>query len=563
MSSAIPDLTGWLDDPATERGIRFADRGGDWDFWSYPRLADRTHRVAGGLVAAGLRRNDVVAIVQTSGPDFVTALFGVLAAGGTPTPVAPPMTFQDPDAYATHVAALLAAARPALVVCEPRLVARVGPLAAAAGVVRVVTVDELAASPWLATQPSAALALLQFTSGSSGTAAGARISRSALSANLAAITDWLGIRPQDPTASWLPVHHDMGLIGCLLTPVVNGTDIWLLSPEDFVRGPARYLRCFGLLGARLTAMPSFGLAHIAHRVDPTDLVGCDFAQWRAIIVGAERIDPHVLNRVHELLAPFGLDRRAYLPAYGLAEATLAVTGLPLADQWRETAIDPAAVVPGTPVRDPASAERSARMVGCGYPVRGVSVTIVDDQGQDLPDDHVGEIAVRGASVADGYVAHHQPARVSRFDTGTLYTGDAGFLRDGQLYVLGRLGDSIKIRGRTVFAEDLDASLGSLGASSRRLVTVLGDRAGQPTVLVIMEQPHPRWAEHAVELLTPRTEGAAVYPIVVPRGTITWTSSGKPRRRALWTAFLDGRLDPAAPPLAAAAACSTATTTTTP
>ena len=112
--------------------------------------------------------------------------------------------------------------------------------------------------------------------------------------------------PDDPTATWLPIHHDMGLIGCLVTPVMNRSDIWVLEPEQFIQAPLRYLRCFGELGARLTAMPNFGLAYIARRIRPEQLDGLDFRQWRAVIVGAERVDPAVLDAFTKLLAPHGL-----------------------------------------------------------------------------------------------------------------------------------------------------------------------------------------------------------------------------------------------------------------
>jgi len=533
-------LLGWLDGPDERRGIRFARPGGDWEFWSYARLAGLARDLASGLLARSHQRGDVVSIVHRSGPEFVAGLFGTLLAGGTPSPVAPPGAYTDSAAYQAHLHGLFSAARPRTVLCEPQLAEEVGPVAAAAGVPTVSTVDDLLAAAGGFSRPEPAeLALVQFTSGSSGVANGVRVRYPTLEANLAAISSWLRMTSEDPTASWLPVHHDMGLIGCLLTPVVNQTDLWLLSPEDFVRSPARYLRCFGVEGARLTAMPNFGVGYLARRVRPADLTGCDFSAWRSIIVGAERIDREALDRAYQLLGPFGLRREAFLPAYGLAEATVAVTGLPLPEVYRSVRVRPESLTPGQPAEE---AEAGQEITGCGRPLDGVQVSIVDDSDAELPDWHVGQIVVRGSSVADGYLGTPRPGQSSRLRDGTLWSGDAGFLVDGQLFVLGRLGDSMKVRGRTVFAEDLEELLGDLRAPARRLMVVLGESGGTPTVVVVFDRAREDWLSRTPRLLKPRIADAELVLADVPRGVLRWTSSGKPRRRSMWDAYLRGELD---------------------
>lgn len=533
-------LLAWLDEPSADRGIHFAGAEDTWDFRSYARLAEAARRVAAGLADAGVPAGSVVTVVQRSGPLFVASLFGALAAGCTPSPTAPPLTFQDSQAYAGHVTGLMRTARPQAVVADRALIDLLRPLAAAAGVPRVLDVEELAATaPDGPARPPADLALLQFTSGSSGAARGIRVPYPALEANVEAIRGWLAMTEDDSTASWLPVHHDMGLIGCLLTPVVNGSDVWLMQPEQFVQRPLRYLRCFGERGAQLTAMPNFGLSHLVRRVPADQLEGFDLSRWRAIIVGAERLDPAAFDAFHRLLAPHGLDRRALLPAYGLAESTLAVTGLPLAEEWSRTAVDPAGLAPGEQVTLLPADEGGQELVGCGRPLGAARVAVEDPDGGGLPDGTVGEIVVRGPSVAAGYVETGTGS--SRFDGDALRTGDAGFLRDGQLHVLGRLGDSIKVRGRSVFAEDVEAALGAVGVPPLRVAALLGERAGRPTVVVLFEHAHADWLAGAAALLRPRIEGAGLVVLDAPRGAIARTSSGKPRRRAMWRDFLDDRL----------------------
>lgn len=535
-------VLGWLDDPAPDRGVRFARRDDGWDVYSYCELAAAAQRTGRGLVASGVAAGAVVALAHQSGPAFVAGFFGALLAGAIPTVLAPPTVMQNPAEYAEHIGGVLAAARPALVVADADLVDRLGPIAARSAGAAVVAPERLPdrapGRPWPSPPETA---LVQFTSGSSGTATGVAISTTALEANMAAIGQWLRITPEDPTASWLPVHHDMGLIGCLLTPISHRADIWLLRPADFIKRPARYLRCFGVDGARLTAMPSFGLRHIARRVAAHQLAGCDFTAWRAVIVGAERIDAQAMSAVHELLGPLGLSQEAFLPAYGLAEATVAVTGLPLPDRWTSRRVDPRSLVAGGPVRPAPWPDTGHEVVGCGAPLAGVQVRVVDDAGAVQPDGHVGEIEVRGASVATGYLDHVETNRATAIDDGRLRTGDAGFMAGGQLYVLGRLGDSIKIRGRTVFAEDVEAALDVLGAPPRRLIGLLGVHEGAPTAVVVFEKARPEWLVDAPGLLRPHLDGAQVVVVDAPRGVLCWTSSGKPRRRGLWREFTAGRL----------------------
>jgi acyl-CoA synthetase (AMP-forming)/AMP-acid ligase II len=536
-------LLAWLDAPSTDHGIHFAGLDNTWNAWSYEQLSQLTHRAACGLVERGVREGDVVVLVQRSGPDFVASLFGVMLAGAVPAVAAPPLAFQDATAYRDHFGGLLQAAGPALVVTDTDLVSRIQqlssetartPTLAFATLIRGVDEEEQAPS-----REPAEMALLQFTSGSSGPARGVRVPFVAVEANVSAIRRWLRMTEHDTTASWMPVHHDLGLVGCLLTPIVNGSDLWLMQTADFVRWPLRYLRCFGVHGARLTAMAPFGLEHILRRVRPADLEGMDLSQWRAAIIGAERLDAALLERFHAMLAPHGLRRTTLLPAYGLAEATLAVTGLPLDEGWRAIEVEPASLAVGRPAR---LAEADAmRLVGSGRPLEGTSVTIVDYDGQPLPAGHVGVIVVAGPSVAAGYLAEAGKDSLTAFSARGLLTGDAGLLVDGQLFVVGRLGDSTKIRAETLFAEELEALLVGSGLPSRRVAVVLGHHRGTPTAVAVLEQPREAWADLARGLLNRRCEGGQVVVVPVATGTIPRTSSGKPKRRRLWRAFVNGRL----------------------
>jgi acyl-CoA synthetase (AMP-forming)/AMP-acid ligase II len=316
----------------------------------------------------------------------------------------------------------------------------------------------------------------------------------------------------------------MGLIGGLFAPLVSRCNLWLLTPELFVRSPREYLRCFGERGARLTALPAFGLDYIVRRVRAGDLVGMDFSKVRGFVVGAEPIAAATLSRFHDLLAPFGLRSGTLLPAYGLAEATLAVSAVAPGEMW-------------TTRPAPSSA---APLVGCGAPLEGIEIEIVDDANRPVPEGELGEIVVRGASVTEGYHSDHSSESLTSFEAGALRTGDAGFQIGGQLFPVGRLGDSIKIRGRAVFAELLEGELQKLGHRREHNTVVLGVRDGCPAVVWISEHAGSATAD-AVKVLSRLAEGAAVTLIRARRGAIPRTSSGKPCRKRLWNSYVHGSI----------------------
>jgi acyl-CoA synthetase (AMP-forming)/AMP-acid ligase II len=548
-------LLGWIRRPGPGR-VRFAAPGGratGWDEWPYARLAAAVRRAAGRLRAAGLRRDGVVVLVEPTGPGFVVGYLATMFAGGIPAPATPPGLGEDRAAYLARLRHLLRAAGPRLLVAPAPLHE---PLAGVAGAARLVDSGLLlAAGPGApagppggpadptggAGFPPAELAMLQFTSGSTGRPRGIRVPFPALEANVTAIGRWLRQGPDDPTASWLPLHHDMGLIGCLLTPVAHQSDLWLLPPPRFVRDPLAYLRCFGQHGARLSAMPTFGLQHIVRRVDPAALSGLDFSGWRAVIVGAERVSDRALESFWRLLAPHGLDRRSLLPAYGLAEATLAVTGLALDQPWTTLDVDATRLAVGARVATGQPGQPgTTRLVGCGAPLAGTRVRVRDLAGRELPEGGVGEIEVSGSGLTAGY--HRAPAGPAgtRFTGRALRTGDIGFRWQGQLYLVGRLGDSLKLRGRTLFAEDVEAALEAAGFPRHRQAVLLG-HAPEPVAVVVLEGPAGRQLARARPVVARLVEGAQVRLVAAPVGTIERTTSGKPRRRILWQRFGSGQL----------------------
>jgi acyl-CoA synthetase (AMP-forming)/AMP-acid ligase II len=276
----------------------------------------------------------------------------------------------------------------------------------------------------------------------------------------------------------------------------------------------------------------------------------DFSRWRVAAVGAERVDPAALERFARLVAPHGFRREAFLPGYGLAEATLALTGSSLGKLPLLVAVDRASLRFGDPVRvlergslDPAGDRGPGEwLVGCGRPLPGVRLWIVDATGAPLGEGRLGEIVAAGPWVARGYQGA-QAGGPSRFAEGRLCTGDAGFLLDGELFVLGRMGDSTKVRGRSLYAEDVEASLAAIpGVPAGRVVVVFGRFEGLDTVAAVVERERGAWVEAAARRLRSQTgRSARVLILEVPRYAIPRTSSGKPRRRLLGQELMEGTL----------------------
>ncbi|WP_406724095.1 AMP-binding protein [Streptomyces sp. GD-15H] len=375
----------WLDRPRTSAGVELFDAESA-ERTPYPEIAARALGMAGGLVVGRVRARTVVPLLCSTGPELIAGFYGIQAAGCVVSVLAPP-TRMSGDAHRERIREVLDVLDAEVLVVDAshERYARevVGePGFAAHRSVRLLKTDELAAADPARRGP-AELALVQFTSGSSGRPRGVRVSHDALAANTAAIRVWERATDDDAWCSWLPMHHDMGLIGCMVVPVSGGNnDLAVCTPETFVRHPLAYLRRFDRGGASITATPAFGLQRIVDRIRPGQLDGMDFSGWRAVIVGAERIDPVLVRSFTGLLAGHGLAPGSLTPAYGLAESTLAVTGVPIDRQPSSVRIRRRELAVGAPVRTAAGGGThdadAIDVISCGRPLTGLDVCLVDD-----------------------------------------------------------------------------------------------------------------------------------------------------------------------------------------
>ncbi|NGO07857.1 fatty acyl-AMP ligase [Streptomyces sp. HC44] len=528
----------WLEHPRTDTAVEFFDAGASVRA-PYPGLAERALAIAGGLIADGVAAGSVVPLLCRSGPDLIAGFYGIQAAGCAVS-VLPPPTRMSGDANRERIRQVIDALDARVLVLDndhesyAREVVTEEPGFASSRHVRLLVTDALAsAGPGRRDVPD--LALVQFTSGSSGRPRGVRVSHDALAANVAAIRAWERATESDAWCSWLPMHHDMGLIGCMVVPVSGGNnDLAVCTPETFIRHPMAYLRRFARGGATITATPAFGLQRIVDRVAPEQLDGLDFADWRTLIVGAERIDPALVESFTGLMAGHGLEPSALTPAYGLAESTLAVTGVPVDQSASSVRIRRGELAVGAVVRtdvDGLDEHGIVDVISCGRPLAGLDVWLAGPEGEPVPEGHLGEVVVTGTSLADGYL--EGSAAGTSFCDGRLYTRDVAFERGGELFVLGRLGDSLKVNARFVFAEDVEMMLGRAGLDLNRTCVVLGELGSRAHAYAVLEDLGAECAELADRVLTTTCPGVERHVVPVPRGTIPRTSSGKSRRRELW------------------------------
>ena len=387
---------------------------------TFADLVDRAERVAAGLVDRGLEPGRSAALMLPTGLDYLAAFLGVQMAGAVPVPIYPPARPSQLEDHVVRHAGILANANVRTLVTfdaalgvSRLLTARVPGLGA------VVDVGALAGGARLRERPpldESSTAFLQYTSGSTGDPKGVVLSHGDVLASLRAMAAALGATPRDVFVSWLPLYHDMGLIGAWMGSLYYGFPLVLMSPLDFLARPDRWLEAIHRHRGTLSGGPNFAYELCVRRVEPEHMEGLDLSSWRIAFNGAEPVSPDTMERFTAKFAPCGFDANAMTPVYGLAEATLGVAFTPIGRGPRVETVDADAIAHGGEAL-PLSGGPSAhvrRFVSCGPPIPGFEVRIVDDRGTELRERTEGAIEFRGPSTTSGY--HRNPARTVRCST---------------------------------------------------------------------------------------------------------------------------------------------------
>jgi acyl-CoA synthetase (AMP-forming)/AMP-acid ligase II len=552
----------WLDAPRDDRGIMRWDGDEAWTTSSYAEVAHAARVCAARLRDAlgGQVRCPRVGVVSERADRVLAGLGAAWLLGGTPHVVAQPRSFGAWERYRELALRNLALAEADAVLFDEdseALVARLlGDDGRAGGLIAVpLSSSGDGVEHAVPDLGDGTVVLHQFTSGSTGPPKLLSVTAANLEANLAGQREWMGWRPgRDAWSSWLPLHHDMGLVGGLLMPAAHGSDLWSSTPGRFLRDPWGWLAPLADGRATVTAAPTFGYAYATSRVPDARRAGADLSTWRVGVIGAEVVTRAALDAFARRFGSWGLARRALCPAYGMAEATLAVTGASPATPPRSVVVpaDAAWRIGGGVAIGDASPDGDARpvdggatptapapaglrdVVSCGRPIAGATVRVVDDAGASVPEGTFGEIHVGGTSLAR--VGEDQTGRESAWHA----TGDGGFLHGGELFVVGRLGDGVKYRGAFVDVEGLELQLlEAVGVAPGRAAVAVGeDVDGVRAVLAIRGDATPGAGRERAEALVRAAlgGGARLETLALGDAPVPRTSSGKPQRKQIWAAW---------------------------
>lgn len=521
---------------------------------TYGALWAEASAVATGLLDDGLARGETVALLLRTERAFFQAFLGILIAGGVPVPLYPPFRADQLEEYAMRQAAILrnAETRVLLTFDRARRVADLlRPHAPALQHVSTVAAVSRPDARAVARAPDATdLALIQYTSGSTGHPKGVALAHEHLLANIGAFGQALDIGPDDVGVTWLPLYHDMGLIGTWLGPLYHGVPVVVMSPLAFLTRPVRWLEAFGRHRATMTAAPNFAYDLCVRKVADAELAGLDLSSWRCALNGAEAIAASTLEAFASRFAPCGFRREAMLPVYGLAEASLCVTVPPLGRPPRVDRIAREPFERGRLLVPAAAGDDTAlTFVACGRPVPGHDVRVVDERGHAVAEHHEGRVQFRGPSAMRGYYRNPQ-ATAAVVDDGWVDTGDLGYLAGGDLFITGRRKDVIIVGGRNLYPQEVEEATAMVPGVRRGCVAAFGarSRAGTEQLVVVAETreraPEARERIH-LDVVTRVTDAVGLPPdlvVLVGPGSIPKTSSGKIRRAATREAFERGTLD---------------------
>jgi acyl-CoA synthetase (AMP-forming)/AMP-acid ligase II len=524
---------------APDKGLVFVDRHEHETFISWADVFARGAAVAGGLRALGVGPGDTVAVVAPTGPAFFDAFFGASLAGAVPVPLYPPTRLGRLDEYQARTAAMLTAARVRLVVAEQRTrralddtVRRAQPE------LGCIDIGEITGPAVVHAARPGDIAMVQFSSGTVVDPKPVALTHANLFANVSAMRTRFIEAGADVSAhgvSWLPLYHDMGLIGSVFIALYHPGSLTLIPPELFVARPALWLRALSRTHANISAAPNFAYALCTDRVPDEEMEGVDLGDWRVALNGAEPVSAVTLRAFAARFARWGLRPEALMPVYGLSEATLAVTFSDGRTAFRTARVDRDALADKRVV----PTEDGMEIVSVGRPLPGVEIAAAVDA--------VGPVRVRGASVMAGYL--HQPERTAAaIVDGWLDTGDLGFLHDGELYISGRTRDVIILRGRNYAPHEIEQALDAVPDASPACAAAVGHRpedGDEERLVVFVEsrEPGPGLAARCREAILRAATIDPALVVVLAGGTLPRTSSGKIRRGDALRRWLDGSLIP--------------------
>jgi acyl-CoA synthetase (AMP-forming)/AMP-acid ligase II len=536
---------------AGNHGLVFVDAREDERAMPWSEVLDRARRMAGALAERGIGPGDRVAMVLPTGRDFMDAFFGTLLAGAVPVPLYPPVRLGRMDEYVRGTARMLEVVGARVLLSDSRIRLLLGgAVELARPALGCPTVAELRDGAVAHEAPVAAdaLGLIQFSSGSTVDPKPVALTHHALMAQVASLSRLLLVPPGSPPTgvTWLPLYHDMGLIGCLLEAMYYPGNLVLLPPELFLARPALWLRALSRHHGIVSPAPNFAYGLCLKRIRDEDLAGVDLSHWRYALNGAEPISADVQERFATQFAHVGFRAESLMPVYGLSECALAVTFTSAEGAKRQLSVDTDALAATGRV-----SAGTRRIVSVGTPIPGAAIDVRDDDGATVIDRQVGRVWIRAPFVMHGYFG--QPgASAEVLRDGWLDTGDLGFVDGGELFITGRAKDVVIIRGANHAPQTFeDCLVGVEGVRAGCAVALGFVPPGQDdeVLLVLAERTEDAPAGLEARIVAAITEHTNIVPhtvSVLTPGTLPRTSSGKLRRGEALRQYLTGELASPAP-----------------
>jgi fatty-acyl-CoA synthase len=536
------------------RGFNFHDpRGRLIRSYPFSELREDALAMAYRLIAHGVKPGDRIALIAETGTDFAALFCGAVYVGAWPVPLPLPTSFGGKENYIEQIAVQMASAEPKILFF-PDEIAGMAVAAAERQGCEGISWQAFAREPARTTElprvDPDSICFLQYSSGSTRFPHGVAVTHRSLLANLAGHSHGMEIGPSDRCISWLPWYHDMGLVGCFLSPIGNQFSVDFLKTEDFARRPLAWLELISRNpGSSVSFSPTFGYDICARRVSSQMNVAerFDLSRWRIAGNGADMIRPDVMQSFVNAFADAGFKAAAFLPSYGLAEATLAVTLMPPGEGIRVELVEEERLS-GSP-RDLSRPARYRAIVNCGKPVRGMKIEVRGENDRLLGDHRIGKVWCRGSSVMHSYYRDPEATAACMID-GWLDTGDMGYMADGYLFIVGRAKDMIIINGKNHWPQDIEWAVEQLPGfhqgdiAAFALETENGEEV--PAVLVHCRVSDPaervRLHDEIRDKVRSITGMNCIVELVPPR-TLPRTSSGKLSRAKAKKLYLSGEIEP--------------------
>jgi len=538
------------------RGLNFHDaRGTMMRAYPFSELRSDALDQARRFITLGIKPGHRIAMVAETGPEFATAFFGAVYAGAWPVPLPLPTSFGGREAYVDQLGVQLKSCDPALFLYPPELAEFCKDAGVQSGVESRSwdALGSVEAAPGdLPTAKPDDIAYLQYSSGSTRFPHGVAVTHHALLDNLRAHGIGLEVAETDRCISWLPWYHDMGLVGCFLSPMSLQMSVDYLKTEDFARRPLAWLDMITRNpGTTISYSPTFGYDICSRRMSSQTRAEdrFDLSRWRIAGNGADMIRPDVMQAFVDSFDAAGFKAAAFCPSYGLAEATLAVSLMPPGEGIRLELVEENELSGGTP-EDDSRPRRYRAVVNCGKPVTGMEIEIRGPSGDVLPDRGIGKVYVRGASVMHSYFRDEESTSAALSDDGWLDTGDMGYMSSGYIFIVGRAKDMIIINGRNHWPQDIEWAVEQLpGFKSGDIAAfAITGPSGEETPAVLVHcrgsdaEERGRLRDEIRERVRAITGITPVVELVPPR-TLPRTSSGKLSRTKARNLYLSGEIQP--------------------